>query len=181
MTPVETAWFAGLMEGEGSFGNYSRRKSHVDIRVRLAMTDMDVIKKAADLLGGMPIYTYDRKHQGGYRAHHKTLHCITLMGYRAARAMEAILPFMGERRSAKITGLLAQWNAREARTRERGLEATCHPDKGHYCQGLCRLCYQRMRYPEIKDRENKRRRDKTVAVRAMVLCLDPTISGEWHP
>ena len=159
MTDIEIAWLAGLLEGEGSFGNYSK-KTMVDLRLQLSMSDRDVIAKAAKLLGKENIYTYDRFGQKNYRSNHKPLHVLQVRGYAAARTMEAILPFMGIRRRTKILELLAVWNAREARTRERGLPATCHPEKPHYCRGLCRLCYTRLRYSKNKDAINLKRREK---------------------
>lgn len=162
MTPTEIAWLAGLLEGEGSFGNYSK-KTMVDLRVQLAMGDLDVVEKAAAVVGGAPIYTYDRKGQKGFRDHHKPQHKITLRGYQAARVMQAILPYMGRRRSEKIEELLVAWYTRKARTRERGLPPTCHPDRSHYSQGLCVACY------------SKRQREMRMTA------LDPSIIQGWHP
>lgn len=178
MTEIEIAWLAGLLEGEGSFGSYSKT-TKVDLRVQLAMGDRDVVEKAAAIVGGAPIYTYDRKGQKGFRDHHKPQHKFQLRGYKAVRVMEAILPFMGERRSAKITALLKAWNEREKRTREHGLPAECHPEKPHYCQGLCRLCYSRLKYSRTKDNLNRKRREKMAAARMSL--IDPSIPGEWHP
>lgn len=172
MTEIEIAWLAGLLEGEGSFGNYSK-KTMVDLRLQLAMGDRDVIEKAAAVVGGAPVYTYDRKGQKGFRDHHKPQHKFTLRGYKAARIMEAVLPFMGARRSAKITELLAQWNARRSRTRERGLPAVCHPERPHYCQDLCRLCYTRLRYSKTKDDLNRKRRERMAAQRSSHLEMHP--------
>lgn len=170
---METAWLAGLMEGEGSFGNYSKKTS-VDLRLQLGMSDRDVIEKAAKLLGKEHIHTYSRLGQGGYRIHHKPLHVLLIRGYLAARTMEAILPYMGERRSAKIRELLEIWNSREKRTRERGLPPTCHPDRSHHCQGLCGPCYRLNYRLQNKEKMNEKRRERYRAI-------DATIAAEFHP
>ena len=162
MTENEIAWLAGLLEGEGSFGNYSKI-TKVDLRLQLAMGDIDVVKRAADIVGGSPIYTYDRKGQKGFRDHHKPQHKITLRGYKAARVMEAILPYMGERRSAKIIELLNLWNTREVRTRERNLPPTCHPDRPHYSKGMCHSCYVAENREKINKRVRERRAERIAA------------------
>lgn len=34
--------------------------------------------------------------------------------------------------------------------------AECHPDKPHYCRGLCERCYNRTRYQENRESERER-------------------------
>ena len=91
--PVElkSAWVAGLLEGEGSF----RRKGGCPC-VKLRMTDEDIVARYAEATDGA--YTSRFAH----KAHWKTAYDCQVTGDRAASVMERILPWMGERRAAKI-------------------------------------------------------------------------------
>lgn len=93
----ETLWLAGLLEGEGCF----RARIH-SVIVRLKMTDEDVVRKAAVLMGGkckrLPHY--------GRPSHWKTSFEVNVCSEKAIQVMKRILPFMGQRRKAKIEELL---------------------------------------------------------------------------
>lgn len=88
-------WLAGLLEGEGTFDAHRGRYP----RIRLAMTDRDVVGRAASLM--------DTKlrlalHPAPASA---TWHS-EVSGERAADIMRDILPHMGSRRSGKIADVL---------------------------------------------------------------------------
>lgn len=89
-------WLAGLLEGEGAFdaqrGKYAR--------IRLAMTDRDVVQRAATLMG-----TSNRLSL--HPAPAKPTWHAEVQGARAVDLMRLLLPFMGARRSAKIAEVLA--------------------------------------------------------------------------
>jgi hypothetical protein len=88
-------WLAGLLEGEGSFDLHRGRYP----RVRLGMTDRDVVGRAATLLGGKV-----RLSLKGAPA--QAMWHVEVSGSKAEAAMKAILPHMGARRSAKIATIL---------------------------------------------------------------------------
>lgn len=107
MTEVEVAWLAGLLEGEGYFG-----WKNGGPEIRLAMSDLDTVNKAALLMGGKPASLMRRKRP----AHHKNLFQKVVTGYKAARILPLIRPFMSARRGAVIDDLLS-WRPKK---RERG-------------------------------------------------------------
>jgi hypothetical protein len=170
MTELEIAWLAGLLEGEGNFelvpAHRCGKRRSMEVRLNLSMTDLDVVERVAKLVEATAkIWTNDRSKQSGTRPNHKPLYCLSIKGYRAIRIMTAILPFMGERRSAKIREAIDAWNA-VAHTRERNLPPTCHPDLPHYSKGLCRACYKRSAWATKKDERNRVRREKYALTRA---------------
>lgn len=88
-------WLAGLLEGEGSFDAHRGKYP----RVRLAMTDRDVVGRAASL---MDTSLRLALHPAPAKA---TWHS-EVSGQKAAEIMRAILPHMGARRSQKIADVL---------------------------------------------------------------------------
>jgi hypothetical protein len=122
MTEIETAWLAGLFEGEGTFvsANNGKRSRGIDngCRVALYMTDKDVVERAAKLIG-VEVRTSQPKRP----LTAKLVYRIQFFGNKAVAVMEAILPFMGERRSERIKYLLAKAKMRLTPS-ERGRRAT---------------------------------------------------------
>lgn len=98
MTESETAWIAGLLEGEGSFilrpGTSGRRSG---LRVSLEMCDEDVVRRAA-ALSPSKSRVRSRFRQEGW----STTFQLHWGGKEAETLMRAVLPYMGERRSTKI-------------------------------------------------------------------------------
>lgn len=88
-------WLAGLLEGEGSFDAQRGRYP----RIRLAMTDRDVVGRAASLMDTSIRLSL---HPAPVKA---TWHA-EIQGDRAARIMREILPHMGARRSQRIADVL---------------------------------------------------------------------------
>ena len=97
---MDMAWLAGILEGEGCFdGNRNG-----DPRVRLEMTDKDVVERAHSLMGGRgKVRTVSRT------LPHNTTYQISVSGGAAADLLEQIRPFMGSRRGTKIDALLLNW------------------------------------------------------------------------
>jgi hypothetical protein len=91
----DVLWLAGLLEGEGSFDAHRGKYP----RVRLAMTDRDVVGRAASL---MDTSLRLALHPAPAKA---TWHS-EVSGEKAAEIMRAILPHMGARRSQKIADVL---------------------------------------------------------------------------
>lgn len=123
MTSVEIAWLAGLLEGEGYFGiKKCKRKSKQGVKVHLypkvacAMTDHDVVAKAANLLKTRLYGPYNRKTASG-----KEVWAIHIHYKYAIALMMTILPLMGERRTARILELIEMWKT---------LPSKFHPGEG---------------------------------------------------
>ena len=100
MKPTDLAWLAGLLEGEGSFLKPPPSAPKLAI-VRVAMTDRDVIDRAAHLMGVGVISLTPKNPR------HKLVWIAQAKGTRARDLMLAIKPFMGERRSGQIDNALA--------------------------------------------------------------------------
>jgi hypothetical protein len=88
-------WLAGLLEGEGSFDAQRGRYP----RIRLAMTDRDVVGRAASLMDTSVRLSL---HPAPVSA---TWHA-EIQGERAAAIMREVLPHMGTRRSQRIADVL---------------------------------------------------------------------------
>lgn len=97
MTDLELAWLAGLLEGEAAFCHERYEEKYTRAVISIKMTDRDVIERVADLVGGQRI-TLMRAERAGYKDQYR----VRLRGARAREIMQLILPYMGERRAAKI-------------------------------------------------------------------------------
>lgn len=98
----DVLWLAGLLEGEGTFDSHRGKYP----RIRLAMTDRDIVGRAASLMDTkirLSLHTAPAK---------PTWHA-EVSGDRAAQIMGEILPFMGSRRSGKIAEVLATHHFRQ--------------------------------------------------------------------
>jgi hypothetical protein len=100
-------WLAGLLEGEGCFwcGKGGR------VLIRLAMTDQDIIERAAAVMGGH--IEKPRRPNGG--SHLKTVYAVRVRGDDAILWMQRLRPLMGRRRQSKIDEVLAFAAARPGR------------------------------------------------------------------
>lgn len=88
-------WLAGLLEGEGSFDLHRGKYP----RIRLGMTDRDVVGRAATLLGS-------RVRSSLKPAPAQAMWHTEVSGARALEVMREILPHMGARRSGKIATII---------------------------------------------------------------------------
>lgn len=105
----DAAWLAGLLDGEGCFDS-----PRGNPRVRVTMSDLDVVLRAADIMGASTYYDYDRRPY----LDRKPIMVAQITGDRAVAVMRAVLPWMGSRRSAKITEItLAQLAKKAGRIR----------------------------------------------------------------
>lgn len=93
MNDLDRMWLAGLLEGEGCFAFAGTPK------IILEMTDEDVVERAAFLINS---YVKARTP----KPNRKQVFHTEATGERARNVMEAILPHMGKRRSAKIREVL---------------------------------------------------------------------------
>lgn len=113
-TSEEIVWAAGILEGEGSFmyseGGVGKRRRK--LRIRVSMTDIDVIIKMRNILNpGGSFHRDERSVQtfkDGYKR--KDTYILEIEGFKAEAVMNMILPYMGTRRSERINDCLWRWN-----------------------------------------------------------------------
>jgi hypothetical protein len=100
VTEVETAWLAGLIEGEGCIWvqKWTHRGRYAYPGLRLAMTDEDVVRKAHTMSG---VGTFRRWHPPSF-SQHQPQWVWTVLGVRAFEVCDQVYPHLGERRRAKI-------------------------------------------------------------------------------
>ena len=96
----EITWISGLLEGEGCFDLAKNKYS----RVRLYMTDKDIVKRYVNICNKNNINTPSIKTQ--IRNNRKDIYGLTIYGNNAQILMNLVLPFMGKRRSQKIKELI---------------------------------------------------------------------------
>ena len=95
MNEFDLIWLAGLLEGEGTFDLHKQKYP----RIRVGMTDRDVVGRAATLMGSSIRVSLPMDYS-------KTMFHAELSGERAAVIMRDLLPHMGARRSSKIGEIL---------------------------------------------------------------------------
>ncbi len=102
MSEVQAAWLAGIIDGEGCLD-----APRGNARIRIKMTDHDVVLRAADLLQARTYWENvpDRK----------PLLVAQITGAPAVAALRAVLPYLGARRSAKATDLILTHQFKEKR------------------------------------------------------------------
>ena len=103
MTRGEMLWLAGLLEGEGCFWGYTRGK-YFQPGISLAMTDRDVVDRAASLLGTRSFAASRDKRRVA-----KPMWRCAVQSAPAARWMADLHEHMGERRRAKIESVLREY------------------------------------------------------------------------
>lgn len=112
MTRDELCWLAGWLEGEASFYYIVSTGNSPRIVIQVFSTDLDVLQKAARLMGAKKMTTIPPrecrgtqwKSNGGFR--------IDVQQEIAASLMRDLLPFMGERRTGQIKNALQKWEDR---------------------------------------------------------------------
>ncbi|MDE2020618.1 MAG: hypothetical protein KGJ13_09810 [Patescibacteria group bacterium] len=152
LSPVEVAWLAGILEGEGCFIIQYRKlgppKGGGCIKIQLKMTDEDVILRAAKIMQSKVAPPIIPK-----KPTHKIQFSTSLSGYRARKILEIILPFMGIRRSIRIRELMTEWDNRAVKHWPPNKPALCHPDQPNVAGGLCRKCWRKRQWQkEIENR-----------------------------
>lgn len=97
MNAIETAWCAGLFEGEGTISIYRYKPTHCQkVTVRVKMTDEDVITKLGKITGVGNVRPV-KVPLGRKPAYIWTLQArIDTLNF-----LESILPHLGERRREK--------------------------------------------------------------------------------
>ena len=122
---ADLAWLAGILEGEGSFmirKNGVGGKIYLYPTIAVSMTDQDVIDRVAAFFG-TSVYEMPKYRRAGY-ANPKQQWKATLTGSRAAAMMQALLPWMGRRRSQKIAEILTEYSQFEPSALRRQLSCS---------------------------------------------------------
>jgi hypothetical protein len=117
---VSLLWLAGLLEGEGWFGERRGKDRSPRPMIALKMTDRDVVERVAGLFGGMAVTKIP-----GYYKQDQFVTRVT--SHKALSIMRQILPYMGKRRSKTIEMLL--WLYPEGELL--GNSGKTHCPKGH--------------------------------------------------
>lgn len=142
MTPVEIAWVAGIIEGEGCITGF--HKSPISGLLAVKMTDEDVVRRLAEITG---VGNVTGPLSGGNRST-KPIWAWRITNRKdLARVLLAIAPLMGERRRARI----AEMAERLSLARHRSLIAPCGTRSGanrHRRHGelLCEDCREAERF-----------------------------------
>ena len=123
-SPINIAWLAGLLEGEGSFVFNRKAGGRCDVRIQLNMTDQDIIERAAKMLG-RSVY---RAQRGG----DKPQWYVRTTGIKSISWIMTIYGLMGARRQKKIRELLAYWKAQPIPYNKRGTCPQGHPYDREY-------------------------------------------------
>lgn len=105
---LDVAWLAGLLEGEGCFWFGDRGR----VVIRLAMTDLDVVERAAAIMGGVI-----EKPRLPKEANRKIVYACRVSGDDAIAWMTRLRPMMGKRRQAKIDEVMAYRASRPGKGR----------------------------------------------------------------
>lgn len=112
LSEIQAAWLAGLIDGEGCFD-----APRGNPRIRIKMSDLDVVLRAADLMGAKTYMETPRFED------YKPCMVAQITGDRAAAVMRALLPYLGSRRSGKATEIILEHSARQLRISKRHLKA----------------------------------------------------------
>jgi hypothetical protein len=102
-TPNDSAWLAGLLEGEGTFE--ADQVNGSSGRVAICMTDRDVVDRAARMMMAEVTTKLLNKYRPAFNR--KPMYFARVSGTRARQVMERILPYLGERRAERVIRLLS--------------------------------------------------------------------------
>lgn len=121
----ELIWLAGLLEGEGHFRFQPLKgKKSCFYNVVLAMIDKDVVERASRIMGSRSVRRINSQ-----RPKWSPTFRTDLYGQHAIALMKQILPFMGQRRAAKIESIIDHYNHRrtisQAMRERRASERRC--------------------------------------------------------
>lgn len=122
MDAVQTAWLAGLYEGEGTLVDSLAAGS---VRLAIAMTDLDIITRCREVTG----VGYVRIKSTARRVGGKPCHIWEVYrGDHVAEILTAIRPHLGERRGIRVDRALARLSPGD---RRRLRVATCGTTSGY--------------------------------------------------
>lgn len=136
LLPAQTAWLAGIYEGEGSCAITSGRA----IRVEIVMTDKDVIERIHTLTGLGAVHSLpcrNEKYKDAFR--------WSIGSVDAVEFLTAILPWLGKRRSERALEAVKNWNTNRSQSVSTDTEcvkghAYDAPNNRRTKYGTCHLC-----------------------------------------
>lgn len=104
--PLDIAWAAGLFEGEGTMRVYPRMGTkNLQVLMRLAMTDKDVVERYAAVIGVGRVGSIVRA-KSPSTAHLKVCFYCDLYGAKVAPLLRLFLPYFGVRRRERALSVL---------------------------------------------------------------------------
>lgn len=114
MSHSDRAWLAGLLEGEGCFGVYGRKRAargrepwiELFPTIRLRMTDEDIVARVAYFFSAPYTRCPSDKIRPGFPCSKKDRFDTELTGHRALTLMRKLRPWMGRRRGTRIDEIL---------------------------------------------------------------------------
>lgn len=105
LTDVEIAWFAGLLEGEGSFGYYPDKRcpSTGKVIIQFESTDKDIIEKVHSLFGGR---YWDSDYPSKPSHYKKSWRWAVTSKKEVREIIKMVYPYLGNRRKTKCDEVL---------------------------------------------------------------------------
>jgi hypothetical protein len=100
MTKDDFHWLIGILEGEGCFSIQRQAKRRPYAIIALNTTDPDVAERVRRLVRAPAVNGYDR-------GTNKRLYQVKIYNVKAKTLMVQLLPYMSERRQARIREVLA--------------------------------------------------------------------------
>lgn len=151
LTDGEIGWLAGIYEGEG----YCGLKGHTSFAVSITMTDLDVVDRIHKVSGVGTV-------RGPYDRGNKPYKIWQVGGPDGVAFLEAVLPWLGERRASRAMEAITRWRSYKAQTRPgdthctHGHEFTADNTLSAY-GGRGRKCRTCQRAAQARYREKRRR------------------------
>lgn len=139
------AWAAGVFEGEGYIGNQTSYGVYFLTRLKVTMTDEDVVRRFASVVGVGTVRGPRWIKKGGVADPRcKPYWYWELTGNeRCAEVLTVFLPWLGARRSAKALEVIERGqNARKWHPPKTCTEPGC--ERKHLARGLCAMHHQRL-------------------------------------
>jgi hypothetical protein len=135
LTDVQVAYLAGIYEGEGTC-KITRGRA---IRVDIVMTDQDVIHNIVNITGLGHVRTLPQRSEN-----HKTAYLWGVGSGDAVAFLEAIYPWLGQRRGQRALDAINNWRTNKSQSSN----VDTHCVNGHSYEapnrrtkyGTCHLC-----------------------------------------
>ena len=111
INPFDLLWAAGVLEGEGSFYASESPSGKKSCKVGVEMTDLDVVRRLATILGTRVNGPYLRKTNVNPNAK-PTFSTKVAARAEVRRVCEIFYPMMGKRRRqqiSKVLDIIASW------------------------------------------------------------------------
>lgn len=106
---VEIAWAAGILEGEGCFSVFKRkdRPNTTTCSIHLEMTDEDIIRRVRDVFNVGTVNIRQNVTGRSDKRPRKVSWIWSVQNKTGVRSvLEAVLPYLGDRRTKKAKELL---------------------------------------------------------------------------